>query len=253
MEKPRYEVRLPVFEGPLDLLLYLIEREELDITLVALAQVTDQYLAYLQELTHRDVRELSNFLVIAAKLLLIKSLALLPRPARLPPEAEEAGEELVHQLQIYKKFKELASLLAGREEQKLRSYVRTASPVRPAPQLDMEGITLDALLTAVRRALAAFPAPPVDEVVSPVTITVADQIARIEEQLARRPRIHFSELLTGAGSRVEIIVTLLAVLELIKQDRILVHQEHLFGEIIVERAMAAATSSAGQSASHSTT
>ncbi len=252
-QPPRYEVRLPVFEGPLDLLLYLIEREELDITLVALAQVTDQYLAYLQEMTHRDVREMTSFLVIAAKLLLIKSLALLPRPARLPPEAEEAGEELVHQLQVYKKFKELASLLASREEQKLRSYVRTASPVRPAPQLDMEGVTLDALLIAVQRALAAFPAPPVDEVVSPVTITVADQIARIEEQLARRPRICFSELLAGAGSRVEIIVTLLAVLELIKQDRILVHQEHLFGEIIIERMIAAETFSAGQSASHSAT
>ncbi|MCX7680645.1 MAG: segregation/condensation protein A [Anaerolineae bacterium] len=244
-QSSRYEVRLPVFEGPLDLLLYLIEREELDITLVALAQVTDQYLAYVRELSHRDVRELSNFLVVAAKLLLIKSLALLPRPSRLPPEAEEAGEELVHQLQVYKQFKEVAALLGRREEQGLRCYVRTCSPVKPTPQLDMEGITLQDLLAAVQRALEALPAPPVDEVISPVTLTVADQIAYIERQLARRASVYFSELLAGARSRLEIIVTLLAVLELIKQDRISVRQERLFGDILIERAVTSEPSAAG--------
>lgn len=251
----RYEVRLPVFEGPLDLLLYLIEREELDITLVALAQVTDQYLAYVQGLSHRDARDLSGFLVVAAKLLLLKSLALLPRPSPLPPEAEEAGEELVHQLQVYKKFKEIAMLLGKREEQGLRCYVRTAPTARLAPQLelDMEGVTLQDLLVAVQRALEALPAPPVDEVISPITLTVADQIARIEEQLARRPSVCFSELLVGARSRVETIVTLLAVLELVKQDRILVRQEQLFGEIIIERATTSDISAVGQPAEHPAT
>lgn len=250
----RYEVRLPVFEGPLDLLLYLIEREELDITLVALAQVTDQYLAYVQGLSHRDVRDLSNFLVVAAKLLLLKSLALLPRPSTLPPEAEEAGEELVHQLQVYKKFKEIAMLLGKREEQGLRCYVRTAPAARFAPQLelDMEGITLQDLLTAVQRALEALPAPPVDEVIAPITLTVAEQIARIEEHLARRPSVCFSELLAGAHSRVEIIVTLLAVLELVKQDRVFVRQEQLFGEIVIERATMSEEAAAAQPAEHLT-
>ena len=87
-----YQIQLPVFEGPLDLLLHLVEREELDITTVALAQVTDQYLAYLTELERRQASELAEFLVVAAKLLLIKSRALLPRPPIPSPEEEDVGE-----------------------------------------------------------------------------------------------------------------------------------------------------------------
>src|SRR3990170_2755668 len=102
-----YEVRLPVFEGPLDLLLHLIEREELDITKVALAQVTDQYLAYLAMLKEVEVQVLTDFLVVAAKLLLIKSQALLPKPppSVLDEEEEDIGDELARQLRVYKQFK----------------------------------------------------------------------------------------------------------------------------------------------------
>lgn len=232
---PHYQIRLPVFEGPLDLLLRLIEREELDITTVALAQVTDQYLSHLAQLEQRQVKELASFLVVAAKLLLIKSLALLPRPPASSPDAEDVGEELVHQLQIYKRFKEIATLLHEREKQGLHSYVRLEPLPRLEPQLDLGDVTLHDLLATVQEALDAISAPPVGEVVAPVTVTITEQIARIEEQLTQRHQVRFREVLSEVTTRVEVIVTLLALLELIKQDRAQVRQERLFGEIIIER------------------
>lgn len=229
-----YQVQLPVFEGPLDLLLHLVEREELDITKVALARVTDQYLAYLAELERRQAKELAEFLVVAARLLLVKSLALLPRPPALTPEAEDVGDELVRQLQAYKRFKEIASLLHEREKMGLHSYVRIAPLPRLEPQLDLGNVTLNDLLSAVQEALDVVPAPPVGEVVTPVTVTIDQQITRIEEQLGQRHQVHFREFLSEATTRVEVIVTLLAVLELIKQKRARVHQDELFGEILIE-------------------
>lgn len=232
---PHYQIQLPVFEGPLDLLLRLVERDELDITTVALAQVTDQYLAYMAEFERRQVKELADFLVVAAKLLLIKSLALLPRPSRLTPEAEDVGDELVRQLQAYKRFKEIAALLHERERQGLRGYVRIAPLPRLEPQLDLGEVTISDLLTVVQEALDAVPAPPVGEVVTPVTVTIAQQIVRIGDQLARRRQVRFREVLSEATTRIEIVVTLMALLELIKQDRVRVRQEQLFGEIVIER------------------
>src|SRR5512136_1680131 len=102
-----YHVNLPIVEGPLDLLLYLIEREELDITAVSLAAVTEQYLAYMKLLESLIVDQLADFLVIAAKLILIKSQALLPRPPAIEQE-EDVGDDLVQQLIAYKQFKEVA-------------------------------------------------------------------------------------------------------------------------------------------------
>ena len=101
-----YAVSLPVFSGPMDLLLHLIEREELDITRVALAQVTDQYLAYVRQLEQRQIADLAEFLIIAARLLLIKSEALLPRPPARQPEELDPAEELARQLREYKRFKD---------------------------------------------------------------------------------------------------------------------------------------------------
>src|SRR5438094_1219144 len=119
-----YTIQLPVFEGPLDLLLRLIEREELDITAIALAQVADQYLAHVRALEAPDPAALSAFLVIAAKLLVIKSRALLPRPvaARGPDEAPDEGEDLARQLRQYQRYKQAAALLRAWGDQGRRSY-----------------------------------------------------------------------------------------------------------------------------------
>jgi segregation and condensation protein A len=232
--KTPYQVKLQVFEGPLDLLLQLIEKRELDITKVSLAQVTDQYLEYISQLRELEAAALADFLVIAARLLLIKSQMLLPQPPPIEEEEEDIGDELVRQLIAYKKFKEAAQELRQREEMGLRAYVRVAPPPRLERTLDMEGLTLDDLLEAVQQALAITPlAPPVSNVVTPIAITIGDKINQIEAALRRRGRVSFNRLLARATSRVEIIVAFLAVLELIKRQQVHVQQERAFGEIII--------------------
>ena len=116
-----YNVQTPVYEGPLDLLLNLIERAELDITSVSLAMVTNQYLAYINSLEQINADEISAFLVIAAKLLQIKSEALLPRPPARMPGEEDIGKSLVDQLKLYKRFKEIGGWLNAQQHANLRS------------------------------------------------------------------------------------------------------------------------------------
>ena len=230
-----YQVKLPIFEGPLDLLLFLIEREELDITSVSLAAVTEQYLAYMSLLENLIVDQLAEFLVIAAKLILIKSQALLPRPPSLELE-EDVGDDLVQQLLAYKQFKQVAKGLAQREADGLRSFIRLAPPPKiESSHVDLTGVTIEDLMKAVRRALElAEPAPPVGDVVKRFKITLRDQFELIEQMLLGQPCIHFVELLRHE-TRDEIAVTFLAVLELLKRRRIEVVQEKLFGEIIIQR------------------
>lgn len=232
-----YRVQLDVFEGPLDLLLHLIEKQELDITKISLAKVTDQYLDYIARLEHIRAETLADFLVMAAKLLLIKSRALLPAPPQTEgEEEEEIGDDLVRQLQEYKRYKELARQLREREESGLRAYLRVASLPRLEKKLDPTDVTLDDLLAAVREALAVEPpATPVDGVVSPISFTIGDKIQAIESMLACRGSFSFQRLLRTALSRGEIIVTFLALLELIKAQRVNVRQDKLFGEIVVSR------------------
>jgi segregation and condensation protein A len=248
VEARPYQVKLAVFEGPLDLLLHLIEREELDITKVSLAQVTDQYLEYISLLGKLDAEALADFLVVAAKLLLIKSEMLLPRPPGAPGEEEEedVGDELARQLVVYKRFKEAALELRQREEMGLKAYVRIAPPPKleglfgskwsdaQGRPLGLGDVSLADLVEAVQRALDVRPPlPSVSGVVTPFTVTVAEKMALIEERLERQRRISFNCLLDQAASRLEIIVTLMAVLELIKLKGIEVQQDRLFGEIVI--------------------
>jgi len=232
--EPLYQVKLEVFEGPLDLLLHLIEKQELDITRVSLAAVTDQYLEYIQRLERISAESLADFLVVAAKLLLIKSRALLPAPPAVEEEEEDLGEELARQLREYKKFKEAAQQLREREEQGLRAYVRLASLPRVERELDLTDVSLDDLLAAVREALTLQPpSEPVNGVVTPIVISISDKIQDIEALLSEHGSFNFNRLLHTAASRGEIIVTFLALLELIKARRVRVRQEQLFGEIVV--------------------
>lgn len=235
-QKTQYRVQLPVFEGPLDLLLHLIEREELDIARVSLALVTDQYLAYLGALEEMQVEDLTDFVVVAARLLLIKSQALLPRPpAPVPQAQEDAGDELLRQLLAYKRYKEAAEELWERHFQGKRSYVRVAPRPTLEPGIEhLEAVPLEALLAAARRALRTRPpASPVNGVIPTISVTIDAQISRIIQQLAHKAQVSFSTLLTMAYSRQEVIVTLIAVLELIKRERIQVEQERMFGEIVI--------------------
>ncbi len=232
---PAYQVKLPSFEGPLDLLLVLIEREELDITTVSLAAITGQYLESIRALERLDADTLADFLVVAAKLILIKSQALLPRPPDRAVEGEEdSGEDLVRQLIAYKHYKEVAHGLSEMEAAHRQTYIRVAPPPKIEAQVDLGGVAVDDLLRLVREALAVEkPRAPVDDVVRPYSLTIRDQIGLIQRRLARQPQVRFRRLLRQARSRVEIVVTFLAVLELLKRRAIQVQQEELFGDILI--------------------
>jgi len=229
-----YHVSLDVFEGPLDLLLSLIEREELDVTKVSLALVADQYLAHIALLREVSVANLADFLVIAAKLLVIKSRSLLP-PVEQEDEEQDIGDQLAAQLLEYKRFKEAARRLHDIEELGLRAYQRVAAPPQLERRLEPGEVTLADLLQALQRALEANPRMgAVDTVVAPVTVHIGDCIKMIGHMVQRYRRVRFSTLIRRARSRLEIIVAFLAILEMTKQQRLRAIQEQPFGEIYLE-------------------
>ena len=233
-----YRVALDVFEGPLDLLLRLIEREELDISKVSLALVADQFLAHVATLQEVSARNLADFLVVAAKLLVIKSRALLPKPEEEEREEDEGadpGEELARQLLEYKRFKEVAIHLRAIEESGQRAYPRLVPPPQVERHLQPGDVSLAELLDALKRALEMHPpTPPVDDVVAPVVVHMADCLRTILGLTARHPSVTFSAVMRRARSRLEVIVTFLALLELIKQQRVRAVQDAPFGEIRLE-------------------
>jgi segregation and condensation protein A len=237
-ERLDYTIQLPAFEGPLDLLLKLIEREELDITAIALAQVADQYLAHVHAMEAPDPDSLSAFLVIAARLLLIKSRALLPRPSasRPPDEVLDEGEELARQLREYQRYKQAAALLRAWESQGRRTYTRLAAPPPPARPEKLD-VTLNEMIAAVQRRMQLLLPlePPNVPLPAPKIITVAEMAARIVARLQMQEWFSFEDLLSLAARRVEVIVALWAVLELLKRRAIVVEQAALFGPIMLGR------------------
>ncbi len=230
-----YNIRLPVYEGPLDLLLSLIERAELDITSVSLALVTDQYLAYIRSLRDVDAEEVSTFLVIAAKLIQIKSEALLPRPPQREPGEEDPGEALARQLRVYKRFKEISEWLLAREKAGFRTYLRLAPPPKAESRLDMTGVSLDDLLDAAREAFAKEQEKQaLGTVIRAPKVTIREKIRAISLLLRKKKQTTFNEMVRDAKSRLEIVVTFLALLELVKRYRVAARQETLFSPIQVD-------------------
>jgi segregation and condensation protein A len=231
-----YKVQLPVYEGPLDLLLSLIERAELDITTVSLALLTDQYLAFIHGLNQARADDISAFLVIAAKLLQIKSEALLPRPPVREPGEEDVGQSLVDQLKLYKRYKEIAVVLDERQMADLRTYLRIAPPPKVDVKLDLSSLTLDALLSAARSIYARSQAKePLANVIAAPKITIREKIDLIAKALSRLSSASFNSLVGDNPTRLEIVVTFLALLELVKRYRVEARQESNFSEIQIER------------------
>jgi segregation and condensation protein A len=229
-------VDLPEYEGPLDLLLDLIERSELEITRLALASVTDQYLARLHSLPDLDAAEVSAFLVIAAKLVQIKSEALLPRPPEREPGEEDPAEALARQLILYRRFKQISVWLGQREEQNLHTFLRLAPPVQIEGKLDLSGVTLQDLILAARSVyLPEANRPLLSTVVSIPLVTIRNKIQAILRVLRERGETSFTGMLAEGHSRVEIVVTFLALLELVKRHYVETDQSGLFAEIQIHR------------------
>ncbi len=237
-----FTVRLPIgedktFAGPLDLLLHLIEKEELPITAVSVRQVIDQFLAYLAQMTERQPEPIADFLEMAARLLYIKSLALLPQAPHSgeDEEEEDPAEALARQLREYKQFKAQAERLQALEATGRRAYVRMTIPPIKTPKLDPEGCHVQMLVQAVMAALQDEERPPLPTgVIAPYSITIEDRMAALLTLLARERVVFFHRFLGEAASRLDIIVSLLAVLELFKQGQIRFEQPVPFGAIRIE-------------------
>ncbi|MBC8335334.1 MAG: segregation/condensation protein A [Anaerolineales bacterium] len=231
-----YSVSTPVFEGPLDLLLNLIESAELDITSVSLALVTDQYLERIRALENMDADEISAFLVIAAKLVQIKSEALLPRPPVREAGEEDPGEALARQLRLYKKFKEVANWLSERGKQDLRTYLRIAAPPKVESRFEMGDVTLADLILAAETIFAReVEKAELGTVIRAPRVTIREKVSHITKILSSEKRTTFRQMVEGANSRIEVVVTFLALLELVKRYRVDAWQDALFSDIHIER------------------
>ncbi len=232
----QYTVHTPVYEGPLDLLLSLIERAELDITTVSLASVTDSYLSYINSLEQANPDEISAFLLIAARLLQIKSEALLPRPPVRQPGEEDVGQSLVDQLKLYKRFKEIGLWMNERQEKNLKTFLRIAPPPKVEAKLDLSNLTLEKLVAAAEEAFAKERNKrPLGTIIAAPRVTIREKIDLIVKTMKEVQKASFRGLLNQDASRLEIVVTFLAMLELVKRYRINAYQEGLFGEIEIDR------------------
>jgi segregation and condensation protein A len=232
-----YKVMLEVFEGPLDLLLYLIRQEEIDIYDIPIARITQQYLEYLEFMKSLDIELAGEFLVMAATLLKIKSRMLLPRHEELGEEIEDPRRDLVQQLLEYKKFKEIAERLGEKEYQQRRMFPRPRGgfdnaaeiipPEPPAPEVGMFE-----LLTAFRQVLERIDKLKLYEIVGE-DISIEERIDFLLRVITQRRQMTFMELFENEHRRLVMVVTFFALLELMRLGRVSVRQESLFGEIII--------------------
>ena len=229
-------VALPVFAGPLDLLLHLIERDELDITTVSLLQVTEQYLRQLRASEQINMAALADFIAVGARLLLLKSRALLPRD-EAPPLDEDGGDDarrLVDALREYRRFKEAAEYLRGRDGGHV-SYQRQATPPRVTLPTGLDRVTLDSFTELIRDVLSRLPSQEDFPEVQREPVRLRDRISRLVEALEASGRTSFRRLIESATSRTVVIVDFLAVLELIKSRYLEAGQSEAFGDIDLVR------------------
>lgn len=227
-----YTIHTEVYNGPLDLLLDLINKAELEITKVSLAKVTDQYLDYLEKMQDHTALEVSSFLVIAAKLIQIKSEALLPRPPLREIGEEDPAESLARQLRIYQRIKKSAQWLRNLEARGWHTYIRLAPPPVIDDQLDLGEVSIKDLVKLLR-ALYRYEedAVPLTSVVAIPKVTIKNKIRDLINTLRRDNTLSYTRILPENHTRVEAIILFLAILELIKQNYAIADQSSLFSDI----------------------
>ncbi len=227
-----YEVKSEKFNGPLDLLLQLIEKEDLNITEISLAQVTEQYIEHLNQLTELEPDDLADFLVVAGRLLLLKSRALLPY---LETEVEE--ESLESQLKLYKDFLEASKKIEAMLKAEHFSFARTRPPAKteiefsPPPNANLETLK-NSFLVVLKRLdpLVKLPKQMMEK-----TISLQQKILELKDFISAKKNVNFQHLISNAQNRTEIIINFLAILELLKQRHLKVKQQGTFNDIIIEK------------------
>lgn len=229
MDSP-YKVKLEAFEGPLDLLLHLIKKEELDIYDIPIARVTRQYLEYIDMMRMLDLDVAGEFLVLASDLMRIKARMLLPKPEEFEEE-DDPRADLVRRLLEYRKYKEVAKGLKGREGERLGEYVRGWNPeVAEEPIVEMQHTNIFQLLDVMRTVMFRFGQEAVHRV-SREEIKVEEKIEELKSVLSSVDGVMFRSYVDSCRSKLEVLVVFIALLELIRQGVVMVYQRTPFGEI----------------------
>jgi len=231
-----YKVKLELFEGPLDLLLFLVKQNHLEIEAIPIARITDQYLRTMELMQALDLEVAGEFLVVAATLMQIKSRMLLP-PEALPPEDPEQpdpAQELIERLKEYQRFKQAAEVLSGMEKQRLVQFSRPVSREGvPVETEEFVEASLFDLLNAFSQFMSGEVSREMFHEVIQEEFTVEQKVAQLRDLIRREQKLSFTELLRQAGSKPEAIVTFLGLLEMIRLKEILIAQDQLFGEILI--------------------
>lgn len=234
-----YKVQLEVFEGPLDLLLYLIKKDELDIYDIPIERITNQYVQYLDLMRMLDLNIAGEFIVMAATLMMLKSRMLLPPEERTELEEEEDDPrwDLIRQLVEYKKFKDAAIHLEDLEQQRQDVFGRGGEAVKLGPEgeVALRDVSIFDLISAFNEALKKVKTEELKEIFAE-RVTVVEKIDLIVNLMKSKGRTTFSNLFRDAATRHEIVCTFLAILELIRLRQIVARQERSFGEIFLLRA-----------------
>jgi segregation and condensation protein A len=225
-----YNIKIPVFEGPFDLLLHLIKENKIDIYDIPIALITSQYLQYIEMMKELNLEIAGEFLVMAATLIHIKSRMLLPPDEEIPSEGQEdPRRELVQRLLEYQTFKEAALSLRKREEDWMKVFCK--EPVSDVEEIYLFDVNLFDLLDAFKRLLDK--APPDVVSITKETLTVKDRMSVIMEMLEGKEAIRFEEIFKEGITKIQLIVTFIALLELIKLGIAKAYQEREFGNIWV--------------------
>jgi segregation and condensation protein A len=237
-----YKVKFEVFEGPLDLLLYLIRKEEVDIYEVNLTHIATQFVEYVEVMRQLDLDIAGEFLVMAATLMYIKSRELLPKDQQVEgeeePDEEDPRWELIRQLVAYKKFKDAAAQLQLLEARQAEVYPRQPGTIElePEPRAARPEVSLFDLINAVSAMLKRVSQREDQRDIFEDRWTVSEKIEALVRRLKEQPRLKFSALFDDATSRIEVVVTFLALLELIRLKQVAATQSEPFSEIEISQA-----------------
>jgi len=233
-------LKLEVFEGPLDVLLYLIRRDEIDIYDIPIAHITEQYIAFLDQARADNLEVAGDFLLMAATLIQIKARMLLPATAEFDDDDEMLDEidprtELVEKLIEYRQFRDVAGRLQERESRETDYFARAAAPAEDSDAVEPRAVgevNLYDLLTAFTNVIRYAEDQPVAEVL-PQRVTLEQKIAETSIRLRESRSLRFEDLFEEGSSRLELVCTFLAVLELVRMGRIRARQSETYGEIRV--------------------
>ncbi|HWQ59316.1 MAG TPA: segregation/condensation protein A [Clostridia bacterium] len=232
-----YEVHLKEFDGPLDLLLHLIEEAKVDIKDIFVSEITNQYLAFMEEVDELDMETASEFLTMAATLVYIKSRTLLPRPPKVDEEEEDPEVVLLRQLRDYKRFKEAGAGLVALREGMQSVYARLPEEfILPPQEYSLSDTTAEELFSAFAQLLRRtreLGENSAAQTVAADRYTVRNQLAFIRARLGEKATLTFEELFEGAQEKLELIVTFMALLEMITRQEIILRQKMPYGKITI--------------------